>query len=730
MNLVIVESPAKAKTIQKYLGKDFVVKSSYGHVRDLPKSKLGVDTEHDFEPQYIVPIKARTNVKDLKAAAKKADTVYLATDEDREGEAIAWHIIEVLDLKPEKAKRITFTEITKSAIQKAVENPRALDTNLVDAQQARRVLDRLVGYELSPLLWKKVRRGLSAGRVQSVAVRLITDREEEISAFKPEEYWTITAQLKKNEQLFEAKLSKHKEKAIEKLGIKTKGESDKILTALKNADYVVADVAKKERQRTPPPPFITSTLQQAAVNALGMSSKRAMMLAQQLYENGFITYMRTDSTNLAAEATTAAKKVITDMFGKNYALDAPRVFAKKSKGAQEAHEAIRPSDPSRTPESLAGELDLSQLKIYRLIWQRMIASQMSEAKLNVVSADISAADYTFRAAGQTITFEGFLKAMPDKSLKQTALPELVGGDKLELEKLNPEQHFTQPPARYNEAGLVKSLEEHGVGRPSTYAPTIDTIQKREYVTKRLEDKRFEPTEIGVLVNKLLKDHFPSIVDIGFTADVELALDKIAEGSLPWQPVIKDFYTPFHSTIEQKGKELNKKDFTEEKTGEKCPRDGGELVIKLGRFGKFKACSNYPDCKFTEPIGEEKELNGKINGKMCPDCGQPLVLKRGRFGPFIGCSGYPDCKHIEKIEKETGFTCPKCHQGKIVEKRSKRGKPFYACNRYPDCQNAYWSKPTGETCPTCGSFLVAGAKGTIRCSNKECGFTKVGEAATE
>lgn len=726
MKLVIVESPAKAKTIQKYLGSGYVVKSSYGHVRDLPKSTMGVDIEHDFAPKYLVPKKAKANVKDLKAAAKKAELVYLATDEDREGEAIAWHITQALNLKPEKTKRITFTEITKSAIQKAVEHPREIDSHLVDAQQARRVLDRLVGYELSPLLWKKVRRGLSAGRVQSVAVRLIADREEEISAFKPEEHWTVTAHLNKDGQSFEAKLSKQNGKAIEKLGIKNKEQTDEILAGLKNAVYTVGEVTQKERQRTPPPPFTTSTLQQAGSNVLGYSSKRTMLLAQHMYENGFITYMRTDSTNLATEALAAAKAAITQNFGKEYALESPRFYAKKSKGAQEAHEAIRPTEMGRTPEALASELEAAELKLYRLIWQRAIASQMAEARLNVVGADITAGDYTFRAVGTTIAFDGFLKTWPEKSLKETNLPELKTGDTPRLEKILPEQHYTQPPARYSEASLVKTLEEAGVGRPSTYAPTIDTIQKREYVTKRLEDKRFAPTEVGVLVNKLLKDHFPNIVDIGFTADVELALDKIAEGVMPWQPVIKDFYEPFHQTITQKGQELNKKDFTEEKTGEKCPRDGGELVIKLGRFGKFKACSNYPECKFTEPIGEEKAMQTEATGKICPECGKPLVLKRGRFGPFLGCSGYPDCKHIEKIEKDTGVTCPKCGLGKIVEKRSRRGKPFYACNRYPDCQNAYWSKPTGEVCPVSGDLLIYGPKGTIKCSNKECDFKKDAE----
>ncbi|MBI1833654.1 MAG: type I DNA topoisomerase [Candidatus Andersenbacteria bacterium] len=726
MNLVIVESPAKAKTIQKYLGKGFIVKSSYGHVRDLPKSKLGVDVENDFEPKYVIPVKARPHIKELQAAAKKADIIYFATDEDREGEAIAWHLAEILKVKPSKAKRITFAEITKSAIQKAIDNPREINQPLVDAQQSRRILDRLVGYELSPLLWKKVRRGLSAGRVQSVAVRLIVEREEEIKAFKPQEYWTVDAHLAKENTEFTAYLYAKDGKAFKKLEIETKEQTEKVLTELQDASYVVTDVAKKERKRTPPPPFTTSTLQQAAYNQLGFSSKRTMMLAQQLYENGHITYMRTDSVNLAAEATAKAKETIEQTFGKEYALPSPRFYKTKSKGAQEAHEAIRPTDPARLPETLASEVEPSHIKLYRLIWQRMVASQMTEARLEQTSADISAGTYTFRAIGTTVVFDGFVRALGEKAaFKETVLPPLEKDDSLAFRKLQHEQHFTQPPARYSEATLVKALEEHGIGRPSTYAPIIDTIQRREYVVKN-DEKRLAPTEIGTLVNGVLTEHFPNIVDIAFTAAMEEDLDEVASGNKQWQPLMKEFYDPFHKQIKTKDKELKKSDITEEKTGEKCPDCGNELVIKLGRFGKFKACSNYPDCKHTEPIGEEKELQQEHTGEMCPDCGKPLVVKRGRFGPFLGCSGYPDCKHIKKIEKEIGVNCPKCGEGKIIEKRSRRGKIFFACNRYPKCENAYWSKPNGEKCPTCDSLLVYGAKNTIRCSNKECKFTKENE----
>ncbi len=738
MKLVIVESPAKAKTIQKYLGKGYIVKSSYGHVRDLPKTKLGVDTKDGFEPKYIIPIKAKKNVTDLKKSAATAEVIYFATDEDREGEAIAWHLSEIIKADPAKCKRITFDEITKSAIQQAINHPRAIDINLVNAQQARRVLDRLVGYELSPLLWRKVRRGLSAGRVQSVAVRLIVEREDEIKAFKPEEYWSLMAHLKKEGAIFPAILEEKDGKKIARKEIKNKEEVDKIVKELVGAAYQVDNVTQTAKKRSPPPPFTTSTLQQAAVNQLGFSSKATMRVAQQLYEGidlgqegpiGLITYMRTDSVNLAAEALVKAREVINDQFGKEYALSAPRYYKTKTKGAQEAHEAIRPTDPARTPDSVAAYLDGGQLKLYRLIWQRMVASQMAEARLNTVTAMIATGTpYKFKATGTTIEFDGYAKVYGGKNgfLKEALLPQLQKDDKLGLEKLEPGQHFTQPPARYSEASLVKVLEQNGIGRPSTYAPTIDTIQRREYVVKG-EDKKFAPTEVGGIVTNLLKEHFANIVDVDFTARVEEELDEIAAGSKEWQPMIKEFYVPFHKNLEEKNDQLSKKELTQEKTGEKCPKCGSEMVIKLGRFGRFKACSNFPECKHTEPTGEDKELSEQASGEKCPECGKPLVLKRGRFGPFLGCSGYPECKHIKKIEKLTGVKCPKCNIGDIVEKRSKRGKTFYSCNRYPECKNAYWSKPTGEKCPTCGSLLVYGAKNTVRCSSKECGYTKSSEA---
>jgi len=740
MKLVIVESPAKAKTIQKYLGSDYHVTSSYGHIRDLPKSKLGVDTKHNFKPDYVIPVKAEKNVTALKKAAKHAEEIYFATDEDREGEAIAWHLANILGADPATCQRITFDEITKSAIQKAIISPRSIDQHLVDAQQARRILDRLVGYELSPLLWKKIRRGLSAGRVQSVAVRLIVEREDEIKAFKPEEYWSLTAHLSKDDSPFTAEIFINNGQKVAKKDLKSKAEIDAILKALDSAAYTINQVSTTDKKRSAPPPFTTSTLQQAAFSKLGFSSKKTMMLAQQLYEGidlgskgpvGLITYMRTDSVSLADEATRQAYDVITKNFGPDFALSEPRKFKNKSKGAQEAHEAIRPTKPSRLPEQITAHLSPDQLKLYRLIWERMVASQMADAKLKMVTALIDATPSTptakksfqFKAIGTTIAFPGYTRVYSqDKAyFKEALLPELAANDPLDFIKLAPEQHFTEPPARYSEATLVKALEHFGIGRPSTYAPTIDTVQKREYVQKN-DAKRLEPTEIGILVTNLLKDHFPNIVDTEFTALVEADLDQIASGKKKWQPIIKEFYGPFHKTIKQKHKELNKDELTQEKTGEKCPKCENELVIKLGRFGKFKACSNYPDCKFTENIGPDKELEDLAAKEKCPDCGKPLALKRGRFGPFMGCSGYPDCKYIKKIEKTVGVKCPKCNEGDIVEKKSKRGRVFYACNQYPKCENAYWSKPTGDKCPDCQSLLVFAAKNTVRCSNKECGHT--------
>ncbi len=670
---VIVESPTKAKTISKFLGKDFKVESSFGHVRDLPKSKMGIDTENDFEPTYIIPTKARKRVNALKKEAAKADEIILASDEDREGEAIAWHLVSALGLEdPKKIKRIVFHEITKSAIEKALENPRNIDLNLVDAQQARRILDRLVGYELSPFLWKKMFKGLSAGRVQSVAVRLIVDREREIEKFNPVEFWGIEAELSKKtpKSEFIAKLTKKDGKILDKFAVKNKKEADEIVSDLKGVEYKVEKVVKKEVKRQPKPPFTTSSLQQAGANNLHFSAKQTMMFAQQLYEKGFITYMRTDSVNLSEESLKSAKKTIEEKFGKEFSLGEARKFKTKSKGAQEAHEAVRPSDPSKAPKDIESKLDEKQYKLYDLIWRRFIACQMKEAIFDSTTVDITAAShlgalhlsdsiplrckapkwvgYTFRASGSIMKFEGWLKVYPTQ-FTENLLPELTENEILELKKLLPNQHFTEPPPRYSEATLVKALEEHGIGRPSTYAPTISTIQTRNYIEKN-EQRRFVPTETGLMVNDILTEHFPQIVDIGFTAKMEEEFDDIAEGKTKWKPVIKNFYQPFHKNLMEKYDEVEKK-HTDEETDEKCEK-----------------------------------------------CGKPMIIKHGRFGKFLACSGFPDCKNAKAIKKESdkiGMNCPKCKDGDVIKKFTKTKRMFYGCSNWPKCDFASWKNPMEE-----------------------------------
>jgi DNA topoisomerase-1 len=744
MKLVIVESPTKAKTISKFLGKGYSVKSSFGHVRDLPKSEMGIDIEKDFAPRYIIPTKSRVKVTELKKTAEKATEVILASDEDREGEAISWHLVEALGLDGKNKKpysRIVFHEITKTAIEKALANPREIDLHLVDAQQARRVLDRLVGYELSPFLWKKIRRGLSAGRVQSVALRLIVEREREIEKFESEEYWTINVSLNKKDstEVFPSNLIDINGEKIEKTItlelfsgqyktkksiITNKKEAEKITTDLKIASYEVVSITEKETLRTPPAPFTTSTLQQAAINTYGYSAKQTMQIAQKLYEQGFITYMRTDSLNLSLESLVNIKKTIEKVFGKEYALDGPRYYKNKSKSAQEAHEAIRPTYSEKTPEELMPVLEPQQLKLYRLIWNRTVACQMQGAKLKNVSAEILATGkkdkYALRANGSTVIFDGYLKVFGDRAAQQeTFLPELKKGDSLSAEEVNSLQKFTSAPPRFNEASLVKVLEENGIGRPSTYAPTISTVVERKYIDKN-EEKRLYPLEIGILVNDLLVQHFPEIVEIGFTAKMEQDFDEIAEGNKEWVPVIRDFYEPFHKNLETKTETVKKE---EEKLDRKCPLDDGDLVMKHGRFGKFIACSNYPTCKYTEKTDSEKKEDEENSGIVCEKCGKPMVVKRGRFGAFLGCSGYPECKNIKPIEQKTGVKCPKCGEGDVIARKSKKGKMFYGCNKYPACDFVMWNKPTGEACPDCGQPLAFAAKGKITCSNKECKFSK-------
>ncbi|PIT87633.1 MAG: type I DNA topoisomerase [Candidatus Magasanikbacteria bacterium CG10_big_fil_rev_8_21_14_0_10_40_10] len=741
--LVIVESPTKAKTISKFLGKDFIVKSSFGHIRDLPKSKLGVDVANNFEPQYINSRDKLKTIKELKDSAKKTGNILFATDEDREGEAISWHLAHILGVKPNKAQRIVFHEITQHAIEEALKNPRPLDLKLFDAQQARRVLDRLVGYKLSPFLWKKVARGLSAGRVQSVAVRLVVEREREIQKFVPQEYWTVSGQFydarsnsNDTDNLIEAKLFSIQDKKLAKMDLKDKKQIDEILKDLDQAKYNIGNVDQKKKTRSPLPPFITSTLQQEANNRLGFSAKQTMRLAQQLYEGidvighgsvGLITYMRTDSLNLSVKFLTEAQDYINKEFGQKYSIDKPRVFKKKSKNAQEAHEAIRPSQVEFTPDSIKSSLDSRQFKLYDLIWRRAVSSQMASAQINAVNIDIASHNqYIFRASGQTIAFDGFLKLYPEKS-KENILPNVKEGQEMKSLELKPEQHYTEPPARYSDATLVKTMEENGIGRPSTYAPTIHTIEARNYV-ERDENKRLKPTDIAFIVNDLLVEHFDKVVDYQFTADMEGYLDDIAEGKRQWQNVIKEFYDPFARNLTVKDKELNKKELTEEKTNEICEKCSSPMIIKMGRFGKFLACSNYPECKNTKNIisnekGQEVIEEPILSDEKCAKCGSPMAQKTGRFGAFLGCSNYPKCKNIVNIEKSTNVKCPQCQKGDIVEKRSRRGKIFYACNQYPDCKFALWSKPTGAKCPQCSSLLVYGPKDTLKCSHKECQYTQ-------
>jgi DNA topoisomerase-1 len=673
--LIIVESPTKSKTLQGFLGSGFKVLSSYGHVRDLPKGEIGIDFENNFEPKYIIPTRARKNLNVLKKEVAKAKSVILATDEDREGEAIAWHLVQALGLK-EGYQRIVFHEITKSAIEEALKNPRDIDINLVDAQQGRRILDRIVGYKLSPFLWKKITRGLSAGRVQSVAVRLVVEREREIEKFKAQEYWTIAALLKKStgsNSEFEAILSQKDGEALDKLAIKNKEEGERMLKELSGAEYRVESVERKETKKNPPPPFTTSTLQQAAFQKLHFAAKFTMGVAQNLYERGLITYHRTDSLNLSSLAVATAKDFITKSYGPNY--HQFRQFKTKTKGAQEAHEAIRPTYADKTPDDLkALGLEERALRLYDLIWRRFLACQMKEAILDSTAADIAAKNYLFRANGQTLKFDGFLKVYPLK-YNEMELPDLSKNEILSLLKLTPAQHFTEPPARYNEASLIKTLEQNGIGRPSTYAPIISTIQGRNYIEKG-EKRYFRPTEIGVTVNDLLVKHFPEIVDIKFTARMEEELDEIAEDKKEWVEAIRDFYGPFAKNLEKKYQDVVKKEFTEKPTGKVCPKCQSPLIVKMGRFGKFLACSNFPKCKYTESLTQNK-----------------LDIK-----------------------------CPKCQEGKLTAKRTKKGKIFYGCDQFPKCDFALWDKPLNEKCPKCGSLLTEKFK-KVKCSDKTCDYVK-------
>lgn len=723
MKLVIVESPTKAKTISNFLGKEYTVRSSFGHIRDLPKSKIGIDTENNFEPHYLIPPKAKKVASELKELAKKADDIILATDEDREGEAIAWHLLYVLGLEKDgkinqkkNVQRIVFHEITKTAIKNALEHPRDIDYNLVNAQQARRVLDRLVGYGLSPFLWKKVRYGLSAGRVQSVALRLIVEREREIQAFKAEEYWSIDATLEdlKKDISINSKLYSINDKKLDKLAIKTAEQAQNIKSDLEVASFEVSDIEEKESQRNPAPPFTTSTLQQEASRKFGMSAKQTMMIAQQLYEGinigddhatGLITYMRTDSVNLAQSALAQAQDAISNHFGKEYTLDSPRYYSNRSKGAQEAHEAIRPTDLTRYPDHIKQFLDKNQLRIYSLIWKRTIASQMQSAKIKSIHVSIKAKNkdsYELRSSGQTIIFDGFIRAYTedldekDDELAELsdALKAITQGQSLDCKEVLPSQHFTEPPARYTDASLIKTLEQNGIGRPSTYAPTITTIQDRGYVEKI--DKKFQPTDIGYVVNDLLVENFPEVIDVNFTSEIEESFDDIAEGKKEWVPVIGNFYKPFKEHLDEREKDVEK---VQKESTTPCPHCGKMMLIKFGRMGEFLACPD-PESKVTMPMPEEqakiKELEDQTRDEKCPICGKDMKVKRGRFGFFLSCMDYPNCKGIAKIVKKTGFKCPNCKVGDLIVRKGRgRSKEFYGCSTFPKCTFTLNTKPESE-----------------------------------
>ncbi len=799
-SLVIVESPAKANTINKYLGKEFVVKASLGHVKDLPKSKLGVDIKNDFEPVYeVIPGKEKV-IKELRAAAKGADRILLAADPDREGEAICQHLKEILDGNNAEVFRVLFNEITPKAIRAAVENPGRINQHVVDAQQARRILDRLVGYQISPLLWDKVRRGISAGRVQTVALRMIVEREREILAFVPEEYWSIVAKLEAHEPpQFDARLVKFKGKNVE---VKSQAEADHILDAVRKSELLVESVVTKEKKRNPVPPFTTSKLQQDAARRLRFTVKKTMMLAQRLYEGielgeegriGLITYMRTDSVRVSDDAMQMVRSYISDVYGGPYLPEKP-VFYRSKKDAQDAHEAIRPTFVGRTPDDLKPYLSDDELKLYRLIWTRFLASQMNPAVYDQTTVDISAKDYLFRENGRVMKFDGFLKVYEESAdddggaAKPTgdeeddiALPPLAVGEKLKLLDLTPRQHFTEPLPRYTEASLVKALEEKGIGRPSTYATILTTIQDREYVTK--DQGKFKPTELGTVVTNMLVKHFEDIFDIQYTARMEEELDEVEDGKMTWVEALDEFYRKFEKDLKQASKNMENLKKQELPTDEVCEKCGSPMVIKWGQFGSFMACSGYPECKNTKEIAPEdapkegqESAPAEAEPEPCENCGRPMALKRGRFGQFLACTGYPECKTTRKIaggaktpkkpDMELDETCPKCGQaklkvkegrfgefiscgnypkckyikpktvgvacpkpgcgGELIERRSKRGKVFYGCLKYPDCDFVVWNKPVAEPCPQCGApFLLEKStkrEGLVRyCNEESCNY---------
>ena len=756
-SLLIVESPSKAKTLKKYLGDGYEVVASYGHVRDLVPKTGAVDPENDFAMKYQLVERNAKHVDVMTKAVKGADQILIATDPDREGEAIAWHIAELLKekklIKNKPLKRVVFYEITQNAVKAAIESPRDIAMPLVNAQQARRALDYLVGFNLSPLLWRKIRRGLSAGRVQSPALRLIVERELEIEAFITQEYWSVHLDSRKGRQKFSAKLFQFEGKKLDQFDLGNVGSSDAVLTKLKAAGdkAKIESVEKRKKTRQAAAPFTTSTLQQEAVRKLGFSADRAMRVAQQLYEGvdigggavGLITYMRTDSVNLAAEALEEIRGYISANFEPAYLPKAAVTFKNKSKNAQEAHEAVRPTSILRTPQEMKKYLTPDQAKLYEMIWKRALACQMSPAKFDTVSLDISLGgeQNLFRASGQVMTFPGFIAVylegadeVEEDEDGEAKLPAMEVGEFIPVDKLFGDQHFTQPPPRYSEASLVKTLEEFGIGRPSTYASIMSTLIKREYVV--LDKKRFMPTDVGRIVNKFLTEHFTRYVDYDFTAKLEDQLDFISEGKVEWLPVLKEFWEGFSKQLEEK-KNIERKDVTTEAMDENCPKCGKTLTLRLGKRGRFVGCSGYPECDYTRNANETEAERAAapgpeiLEGRVCPKCESPLVIKSGPYGKFIGCSNYPKCRFIEPLEKpkDTGVVCPECKKGSLIERKSRYGKLFYSCNTYPDCKYAVWNPPVNEPCPKCGwpllTLKITKRRGTEKvCAQKECGYVEL------
>jgi len=722
--VVVVESPAKSKTIEKYLGKGYKVLASYGHIRAFPKKDGSVDPENDFALKYQVIEDKEKRISDIQKALKRADTLILASDLDREGEAIAWHVADELKsrgaLEGKQVQRITFNEITKKAINEAIANPSQVNMPLVDAQQARSALDYLVGFTLSPLLWRKIRGGLSAGRVQSVALRLICEREQHIRDFKPKEYWSINADCESTNGTFESHLNAMNGKTLSKFALPDGVSARDAARQVEQGSFSISDIQKKQAKQQPAAPFITSSLQMDASRKLGFTARKTMQIAQKLYEGievdgepvGLITYMRTDSIALSDDALADMRSYISSRWGKDYLPTKPRVFKSKSKNAQEAHEAIRPTSTARTPEAMRSVLDTDGLKLYTLIWKRALASQMSPAILDQVRVDITSDDLILRATGSVLAFAGFRTLYiegtdePVKDDKDRLLPAMAIGDAINIKQVTPKQHFTEPKPRFSEATLVKELEGHGIGRPSTYASILNVLRTRQYVD--MDKKRFVPTDVGEIVSRFLSTYFADIVETNFTADIEDKLDAVARGEREWRPLLHEFWSPFKARVDDTMENVKRSDVTHEATDEVCNECGKPMAIKLGRYGKFLACTGYPECKQARPLNSDNEApEAEVSDQKCDDCGKPMLIKQGRYGKFLGCSGYPECKGIQPLEKpkDTGIQCPECGKGTFLEKKSRRGKIFYSCSKYPKCKKALWNKPIDKPCPECGASYV-------------------------